>query len=62
LPGLSPFDTITLKCTYDNSMGNSKVVQALKEQGLSAPKDVHLGETTLDEMCLGVYEILFKRL
>lgn len=61
LPGLSPFDTITLKCTYDNSMGNPKVVQALKEQGLSAPKDVRLGETTLDEMCLGVYEIIFKR-
>ena len=62
LPGLSPFDTVTLKCTYDNSLGNPKVVQALKEQGLSQPKDVSLGETTLDEMCLGVYELIFKRL
>ncbi len=31
------------------------------EQGLSQPTDVKLGETTLDEMCLGVYEILYKR-
>jgi len=61
LPGLSPFDTITLKCTYDNSVNNPKVVEALKEQGLNQPKDVSLGETTLDEMCLGVYEILYKR-
>lgn len=61
LPTLSPFDTIDMKCTYDNTLGNPKVVQALKEQGLSQPKDVSLGETTLDEMCLGAYEVIFRR-
>jgi hypothetical protein len=50
-----------MKCTYDNTLGNPKVVQALKEQGLSQPKDVSLGETTLDEMCLGAYEVIFRR-
>jgi hypothetical protein len=30
------------------------------EQGLGAPKDVHLGESTLDEMCLGVFAVAVK--
>jgi hypothetical protein len=61
LPGMSPFDSLDIKCTYDNSMNNPFVVDALKDQGLSQPRDVQLGETTLDEMCLGVFEAVFKR-
>jgi hypothetical protein len=45
---------------YDNSMENQFVVNALKQQGLSAPRDVYMGETTLDEMCLGAFGIATK--
>ena len=57
LPRVHPGDKVSLRCTYDNSLGNPFVVQALAEQGLDAPKDVHLGESTLDEMCLGVFGV-----
>lgn len=50
-------DKIYLRCSYDNSMNNPYVVEALKDQGLDAPIDVVLGEETLDEMCLGVFGI-----
>lgn len=60
LPTLSQFDVLDIKCTYDNSMQNPKVVAALREQNLTAPRDVSLGEETLDEMCLGVYQVLTK--
>ena len=53
-------DTINLRCTYDNSMQNPFVAQALQQQGLTAPRDVLLGEATLDEMCLGVFGIAQK--
>jgi hypothetical protein len=53
-PALDGGDTIELRCTYDNSMGNPFVQRALVEQGLTEPRDVSLGEETLDEMCLGV--------
>jgi hypothetical protein len=36
-------------------MQNAFVADALFEQGLTAPRDVVLGEETLDEMCLGVF-------
>jgi hypothetical protein len=52
LPLLRAGDMVTLRCTYDNSLDNPAVVAALGEQGLSAPRDVVLGEGTLDEMCL----------
>ena len=53
-------DDLYMRCTYDNSMANPFVAQALSEQGLDAPKDVHLGESTLDEMCLGVFAVAVK--
>jgi len=53
-------DVINLRCTYDNSMQNLAVQRALTEQGLTAPHDVVLGESTLDEMCLGVFGIAEK--
>lgn len=52
LPVTKPGDVWNIRCEYDNSMGNPFVVKALAEQGLSAPKEVTLGEQTLDEMCL----------
>lgn len=59
-PSVAPGDVIDLRCTYDNSMMNPHVQEALTEQGLSAPRDVQLGESTLDEMCLGVFGIAQK--
>jgi hypothetical protein len=55
MPTAAPGDVLKIKCTYDNTLGNPKVVQSLIDQGLSAPGTVRLGETTLDEMCLGAF-------
>jgi hypothetical protein len=60
VPRVRPGDSVYLKCTYNNSMSNPFVVKALSEQGLPAPKDVVLGEETLDEMCLGVFGVAVK--
>jgi len=58
LPTIRPGDEIIMRCTYDNSMNNEFLTDALKEQGLVAPVPVRLGEQTLDEMCLGVFGVL----
>jgi hypothetical protein len=60
LPTLHAGDQVTFKCTYDNSTDNPFVKRALLEQKLSAPQDVGLGETTLDEMCLGAINVIYK--
>jgi hypothetical protein len=60
LPTAQPGDFLFMKCTYDNSMSNPHLVEALAEQGLDAPVDVFLGEETLDEMCLGVFGIAYS--
>ncbi len=57
LPVARPGDILNLRCTYDNSLDNPFVREALDQQGLDAPVDVVLGEETLDEMCLGVFGI-----
>jgi hypothetical protein len=59
-PTVQGGDILTLHCTYDNSMHNPFVQQALVEQGLNEPRDVTLGEETLDEMCLGIFGIAQK--
>jgi hypothetical protein len=59
-PSAKAGDTLDLRCTYDNSMRNPFVQAALGEQGLTAPRDVLLGEETLDEMCLGIFGIAQK--
>lgn len=61
LPQVRAFDELQIKCTYDNTLGNPAVASALEAQGLSQPQDVSLGEQTLDEMCLGVFQVVFKR-
>lgn len=54
LPTVSTGDILHIRCVYNNTMSNRFVQDALSQQGLSAPQDVYLGESTLDEMCLGV--------
>lgn len=60
LPILNPGDKVKMRCTYNNTLDNLAVAGALKQQGLTAPQNVKLGETTLDEMCLGAFQVLFK--
>jgi len=57
VPTVRPGDVVNMRCTYDNSMGNPFVRTALQQVGMDVPLDVHLGETTLDEMCLGVFGV-----
>lgn len=52
LPTIAPGDQLSVKCTYDNTMGNPKMGRALKESGFTSPQVVTMGESTLDEMCL----------
>jgi hypothetical protein len=59
-PSIKAGDVLNLRCSYDNSMQNGAVADALIEQGLSEPRDVVLGEETLDEMCLGIFGIAEK--
>lgn len=61
LPRISPGDVLRLRCEYDNSMGNRFIRDMLAQQSLSAPIDIRLGETTLDEMCLGLFVFIAKR-
>ena len=60
LPVLHPGDQLTVRCGYDNTMKNPALADALSQQSLTAPRDVKLGETTLDEMCLGAFTFLAK--
>lgn len=58
MPKLQAGDKLRFTCTYDNTTDNPRVKQALAEQRLAAPVDISLGESTLDEMCLGVFALL----
>ncbi len=58
LPYASPGDILHMRCVYDNSLENPFVQEALDDLGMSAPQDVRLGETTLDEMCLAAVGVL----
>jgi hypothetical protein len=57
VPVARPGDRFIFRCRYDNSMDNPFVREALREQGLDAPRDVYMGEETLDEMCLGAFAV-----
>lgn len=61
LPVVGPGDKLRMKCTYDNSLNNPAVAAALQSQGKSVPQPVKLGEQTLDEMCLAVIQVLYKK-
>lgn len=54
LPTVGPGDKLRFTCTYDNTTDNRHVARAMNELRMSSPPEIRLGETTLDEMCLGV--------
>lgn len=58
LPALNAGDKLRFTCKYDNTMDNRHVRKALAEQQKAAPTEIHLGEQTLDEMCLGALLII----
>lgn len=60
LPFVAAGDKITMECTYNNTLSNPWVQEALDARGLSEPHDVVLGDETLDEMCLWVVVTLTK--
>ncbi|MEZ4452982.1 MAG: hypothetical protein R3B09_26215 [Nannocystaceae bacterium] len=53
-------DKIRIQCRYNNTLANPGVMQALAEVGLTEPIDVSVGETTLDEMCIGAIGVAIK--
>jgi hypothetical protein len=55
LPLVSVGDTLRMTCTYDNTTGNRYIQREMNELRMSVPPEIHLGETTRDEMCLGVF-------
>jgi hypothetical protein len=57
VPVIRPGDVFDMRCTYDNTMSNYYVREALEERQLTEPVEVRLGEETLDEMCLGVFGV-----
>jgi hypothetical protein len=60
-PTLIAGDVLTLRCTYDNTLDNPAVVEALAEYGLDAPITVNFGAAGLDEMCMIVFGIAVPR-
>jgi hypothetical protein len=60
LPRLFTKDKLRIRCTYNNSMSNRHVANALVEQKLSEPQPITMGEDTLDEMCLGAFALYVK--
>ena len=45
-------DVIKLRCTYDNTLDNQLLAEALAAAGMDAPTNVYLGESSIEEMCL----------
>jgi hypothetical protein len=58
LPLVSAGDRIRFTCKYNNSTDNRFVQKAMSEQRMASPPEIKLGETTLDEMCLGVLVVV----
>jgi hypothetical protein len=53
LPSVGPGDKLRFTCKYNNTMSNRHVHRAMSEQRLPGPVHIGLGESTLEEMCLG---------
>lgn len=60
LPRINVGDKLRLTCTYDNTIANKNVQKAMYEENKKDPFELHLGETTHDEMCLSALVILRK--
>ena len=61
LPVMGPGDRVLMRCVYDNTLDNPGVVRALEDRGLDEPVDVTMGSDTLDEMCAGLFGVVYER-
>lgn len=63
MPAISGGDSIRMRCTYDNTLDNPgtrrALEDALEDAGEDAPVDIHLGEGTLDEMCIAMVGVVY---
>ena len=59
-PALHAGDRLTVHCAYNNTMKNEFVARELMQAHETSPQDVYLGESTQDEMCLGVVVLAYK--
>jgi hypothetical protein len=59
LPTIAKDDVLTVRCTYDNTMMNKRLGPEYAARGLT-PVDLHLGEQSIDEMCLAVVQVLVQ--
>ena len=57
LPTVQGGDVIHLRCTYDNTLANENLLEALADQGLSEPIPVGVGEQSLEEMCAMLFGV-----
>lgn len=62
LPILSKTDVLEVKCTFDNTLGNPFIAEELRSKGLSQPQQVSVGESTLEEMCVGAFQFVTPRI
>jgi hypothetical protein len=60
-PRVGPGDRLEMRCTYDNSLGNPTLVEALASLGLEQPIDVYLGDSGVNEMCMLIYGLAIPR-
>jgi hypothetical protein len=63
VPNLIALDTgdkLKLRCTYDNTMQNPRLRDELLARGRQFTQDIHLGESTLDEMCLVIPQLVVR--
>jgi hypothetical protein len=54
-PKVQGGDVVKLRCTYDNTLDNQFLAEALADEGLNAPQNVFLGESSVEEMCLLIF-------
>ena len=60
LPTIETGDKLKLRCTYDNTMQNPRLRDSLLAVGQTTTTDIHLGESTLDEMCLVLPQVVIR--
>lgn len=58
LPEVRGGDIIRIECAYDNTVDNPAVAKMLADEGLTETFDVYLGESSTDEMCIGMFQYL----
>jgi hypothetical protein len=54
-PKVQGGDVVKLRCTYNNTLDNPLLAEALASEGLDAPTTVLLGESSIEEMCLLIF-------